>query len=106
MAPCTLTDCIVPGTHILASAGIMLESETLLRKGSVPEDDGNRGECNEVGEATMGPSSTDMNPFPSRHIPTTGVTAMMIPWAMVDLEHLGINLKPYKDFISQIFNMS
>ena len=35
-------------------------------------------EHNEVGEAIVGPSSMDMNPSPSQHIPTTSVTAMMI----------------------------
>ena len=39
----------------------MPKSENLLRKGSVQEDDGNRGECNEVGEAIAGPSSMDMD---------------------------------------------
>ena len=77
MAPCTLTDLIAPGTCILASVGITSESENVLRKGHVP-DDGNRGECNEVGEAIVGPSSMDMNASPSRHIPTTGVAAMII----------------------------
>ena len=69
MASCTLTDPIAPGAHILASVGILLESENLLRRGGVPEDDGNRGEHNEAGEAMGGPSLMDMNPSPSRHIP-------------------------------------
>ena len=65
-------------TLILTSAGLRPESETLLRKSNVPEDDGYRGEHNEVGEAIVGPSSVDMNPTPCRHISTTSVTAMMI----------------------------
>ena len=56
----------------------MPESETLLRKSNVPEDDGYRGEHNEVGEAIVAPSSVDMNPTTCRHIPTTSVTAMMM----------------------------
>ena len=40
------------------------------KEGSVLEENGNRGEHNEVGEAIVGPSHC-------RHIPTTGVTAMM-----------------------------
>ena len=56
----------------------MPESETLLRKSNVPEDDGYRGESNEVGEAIMGPSSVDMNPTPCRPILTTSLIAMMI----------------------------
>ena len=78
MTPCTLTSLTAPGTCIPVSTGIMPDSENLLRKGSAPDDDCNRGECNEVGEAIMGPSTMDMNPYPSRHIPTTGVTATMI----------------------------
>ena len=105
-APCTLTDLIAPDTHIPASASIWPESENLLRKGGVPGEDGNRGECNEVGEAKVGPSSLNMDPSPSRHIQTTGVTAMMIQPATMDLEHQGINLKPYKNLILQKFSMS
>ena len=78
MTPCNLTIPIGPGSHILASVGIMPESESLLWKGGVPEDDGNRGEHNEVGEAMVGSSSMDMDPSPSRYIPTTSVAAMMI----------------------------
>ena len=72
----------------------MLESETLLRKSNVLEDDGNRGEHNEVGEAIAGSFSMYINPLPSRHIPTISVTAMIIQRATIDLEHQGINLKP------------
>ena len=106
MAPCTLTDLIGPRTCILASIGIAQESETLLREGSVPEDDGHRGEHDKIGEAIVGPSSMDMNPSPSWHIPTTSATAMMIPRATIDLEYQGVNLKPYKAFISQKCYMS
>ena len=87
MIPRTLTHLIAPGTHILTSAGIMPESENLLRKGGVQEDNANRGECNEVREAMAGPSSMDMDQSSSRHMPTTGVTAMMIKQATMDLEH-------------------
>ena len=78
MELCTLINLIQPGTCILVSPVITLESETLLRNGSVPENDGNRGECNEVGEAISGLSPMDMNPSPSRHFPITGVTGMII----------------------------
>ena len=78
MAPSTLTDLVEPGTCILTRAGITLESEPLLRKSNVPDNDGNGKECDEVGEAIVGPSSMDMNPYPARHVPTTSVTAMMI----------------------------
>ena len=78
MAPCTLADLIAPSTYILTSADIMPESKTLLRKCNVPEDDGNRGKCNKVGEAIVGLSSMYMNLSPSRHIPATGVTDIMI----------------------------
>ena len=76
--PCTLTDLITPRTHILANVGITPENETILRKSNVPENDGSRREHDEVGEEMVSPSSMNMNPSPSRHIPTTGVTAMMI----------------------------
>ena len=98
--PYTPTDLIAPGTQILSSTDIMPESETILRKGNIPEEGGNRGDHNKVGESIAGPSFMDMNPSQSRHIPTTDVTAMMIQQATMDLEHQGINLKPYKDFIS------
>ena len=78
MAPCILTDLIVPGTHILTSANISPESDNLIRKGGITEEDGNRRKCNEVGEAIVGPSSMDMDQSASRYIPTTSVTAMMI----------------------------
>ena len=76
--------------------------KTLLRKGGIPEGDGNRREHNKVGEAIGGLSSIDIDQLPSRHIPTTGVTAMMIQQATIDLEHQGINLKPYKIWKSSI----
>ena len=41
----------------------------------------------------------DTDQSPSRYILTTGVTAMMVCQATMDLEHQGINLKPYKTFI-------
>ena len=71
----------------------MPESETLLRKSNVPENDAYKGEHNEVGEAIVGPSSVDMNPTPCKHIPTTSVTAMMILWATMDQKYQGINLQ-------------
>ena len=78
MVPCTLTDLIVPETCILTNAGIMQERENILRKGRVPEEDGNRTECNEVGEGIPGPSSMDIDQSTYRHISITSVTAMMI----------------------------
>ena len=42
MAPCTLTDLIVPETHILTNVDIALERENFLRMGGVPEEAGNR----------------------------------------------------------------
>ena len=61
MAPCALTDFIAPGACILTSMGIIPERENLLREGSIPEDDGNRGEHNKVGENIVGSSSMDMD---------------------------------------------
>ena len=78
MAPYTLTNLIAPGTHILTNVEITPESENLLKKGGIPEEDGNRREYNKEGEVIAGPSSIDMDQAPSRHIPTTSVTAMMI----------------------------
>ena len=77
MAPCILAILIAPDTCILTSAGIMPDSETLLCKSNIPEDDSNRGDHNEVAEAIVGTSSVDMNPSPFWNIPTLGVTAMM-----------------------------
>ena len=96
-----MTDHIASGKCILTNVGITLENKTLLRKSNVPEDDGNREECNEIEEAIMDPSSMDMNSSPWRHVSTNGVTAMMTQQATMDLKHQGINLKPYKDLISQ-----
>ena len=73
-----MTDLITPRTHILANVGITPENETILWKSNVPENDGSRREYDEVGEDMVNPSPMDMNPSPSRHIPTTSVTAMMI----------------------------
>ena len=56
----------------------MPERENILRKGGVPEEDGNGRECNDVGEAIAGPSTMNIDQSPPRHIPTTSVTAMMI----------------------------
>ena len=78
MAPCTLTDLIVPQICILTSVDMPPESKNLLKKGSIPEENGNKRECNKVGEAIPGPSSMDITQSPSRHIPTTSVTTMMI----------------------------
>ena len=58
--------------------GIMQQNDSFLRKGGIPEEDGNRRECNEVEEAIVGPSSMDMYQSPSRHLPTISVAAMMI----------------------------
>ena len=85
---------------------VMPERENLLRKGSVPEEDGNRRECNEVAEAIAHPSPMDADQSPSRHICTTSITVMMIWQATMDLEHQGINLKPYKNFIYQKYILS
>ena len=79
MALCTLTDLIVSAACLITSADIVLERENLPRKGEVPEDNGYRKECNDVGEAIVGPSTMNLDQSPPRHIPTTGVTAMMIP---------------------------
>ena len=70
-----MTDHIASGKCILTNVGITLENKTLLRKSNVPEDDGNREECNEIEEAIMDPSSMDMNSSPWRHVSTNGVTA-------------------------------
>ena len=56
----------------------MPESENLLKKGGILEEDGKWKEQNKDGEAIAGPSSMDMDQSPSRHIPTTSVTAVMI----------------------------
>ena len=42
MAPCTLTDLIVPETCIPTGVDIAPERENILRKGIFPEEDGNR----------------------------------------------------------------
>ena len=106
MAPCTLTDLIVSGTHIISSADIVWERENILRKGCVLEEDGNRRECNDMGKVIAGPSTMNIDQSPPRHILTTSVTAMMIQSATMDLEHQGINLKPYNNVISWKYNLS
>ena len=78
MASCTLTDHIVPGTHILTNVAIMPERENVLKKGGIPEENGNRREHNDVEEAIAGPSTIDTDQSPSRHIPTMGVITMII----------------------------
>ena len=78
MTPCTLTDLIAPWTCILTSVDIALEKESFLRKGNVPEEDGDERECNYVGETIAGPSTMNLDQSPSRHLPTTSMTAMMI----------------------------
>ena len=95
MVPYTLTDLILLGTHIITIAYIVPERENVLRKGGVPEEDGNRRECNDAGEAIAGHSTMNIDQSSHRHIPITDVTAMMIWQATIDLEHKGINLKPY-----------
>ena len=106
MAPCTLADLIVSETYILTSADIAPEKENILRKGVVPKEDGNRREHNDVKEAIAGSSTMNTDKYPPRHIPTTGVTAMMIQQATMDLELQGISLKPYKNFISWKYSLS
>ena len=51
----------MPGTCILTSADVVPERENVLRNGAVPEEDGNRRECNDVGEAMTGPSTMDID---------------------------------------------
>ena len=67
MAPYTLTDLIVPVTCILTSTDIAPERENILSKSSVPEECGNRRECNDVGEAIAGPSTMNIDQSASRH---------------------------------------
>ena len=55
MAPGTLTDLIAPGTCMRTNVAIMPESENVLWKGGIPEDDVNRRECNDMGEPKAGP---------------------------------------------------
>ena len=105
MAPYTLTDLIAPGTHIQAITDIKLERESLLNRDGVPENDDNRRKCDEVEEPLVSSSSMDMDPSPSRCVPTTDTTAMMMQQAARDLEQQGINLRPYKDFILQKLKM-
>ena len=57
--------------------GIVPERQNVIRKCGVPED-GNRREHSNVGEAIASPSTMDIDQSPPRHIPTTGVTTMMI----------------------------
>ena len=87
MAPCTLAHFIVPGTCIIASVDTVLKRENILWKGGVPEDDGNRRECNDMGEALAGPVTIYIDQSPFRHIPSTCVTTMMILQATMDLRH-------------------
>ena len=106
MAPSTLADLIVLGTCIITSAHIALERENILWKVGVPEEDGKRRECNDMEEAIAGPSSMNIDQSPSTHIPTTSITAMMIRQATMNLEHQGINWKPYKNYISKKSSLS
>ena len=106
MAPFTLTYLIAPRMHILAStrcSSITPEREWLLNRSGVPENEDNRRKCDEV-EPLASSSSMDMDPSPSRRVPTT--TTMMIQQATRNLEQQEINLRPYKDFISRKLNMS
>ena len=95
-APCTLTDHIAPRTHILTSTSITLERESHLNRGAVPENDDSRRKHDEVEEPLVSHSSMNMDPSPSRCIPTTDITAMMTQQATRDLEQQGINLRPTK----------
>ena len=83
----------------------MLKRENVLRKGGVPEEGGNMKKCNDVGDAVVGPPTMNIDQYPPRHIHTTSVTAMMIQWATMNMEHQGINLKPYKNFISKKYRL-
>ena len=55
MALCTLTDIDLSETHIITSADIVPERENILRKGGVPEEDGNMRKCNDMGKAIAAP---------------------------------------------------
>ena len=54
----------------------MLEQESFLRKGDVPEEDGDRRECNDVGESS--PLLNEPRPASIQAFSHSGVTAMMI----------------------------
>ena len=77
MAPCILTNLIVPRIHILASTSITLERESLLNRCGVPENDDTRRKCDKVEEPLVSSSSMVLDPTLSMHIPTTDITAMM-----------------------------
>ena len=78
MAPCILTDIIVPGTYIITSLDIAPDRENVLRMVGVQEEDGNMRKCNDLGEAIAGPSTMNIDQSPPRHTPTSSAISMII----------------------------
>ena len=80
MAPCTLTNITVPETCIITSADVVPEGKNVLRRGGVPDGNGNRRTCNNVGDTIGGPSTMNTDQYPSRHTPSSGVTDDMMSY--------------------------
>ena len=99
VTPYAITDIIIPKLHASINEDILPKRENILGKSGAAKRDVIRRTDEETDNIIAGSSVRNSDQYPPRHGPTAGITAMMIHQATTNLEHWGINLKSYKNFI-------